>query len=339
MKIITTDYYRRFQCIAAQCSDSCCKEWTVDVDADSARFYRGLEGPLGDRLRHVLQDTPDGTHMIIENCRCPMWRQDGLCEIQAQLGHGALCVTCREFPRLRHDYGDFVELDLELSCPEAARMMFAGPPLLQVAEQPGGDASAYDEQTMTILRRSRETVSALLSQEQIPLAQGLAIMLLYAHQVQGEIDGADPLPFDAQECLEAAARYAGCGQLQPLADFFSRLEILTEPWRQALASTTSARCVSDKLRPLALYCVRRYWLQAISDLDLICRAKFAVAACALLSAMDGDPCRVSQLFSKEIENDPDNVDAIFDAAYTHEAFTDANLLGLLLNPEKVAKSS
>ena len=47
-----------------------------------------------------------------------MWRQDGLCRIQAELGHEALCKTCREFPRLRHDYGSFVELGLELH-PEA----------------------------------------------------------------------------------------------------------------------------------------------------------------------------------------------------------------------------
>jgi hypothetical protein len=37
----------------------------------------------------------------------------------------------------------------------------------------------------------------------------------------------------------------------------------------------------------------------------------------------------AQLYSKEIENSADNVDAILDAAYTHPALTDANLLTLL----------
>jgi len=50
----------------------------------------------------------------------------------------------------------------------------------------------------------------------------------------------------------------------------------------------------------------------------------------LVSAMEGDPVELAQLFSKEIENDPDNVDAILDGAYTHPALTDTVLLGLLL---------
>jgi len=76
-------YYEDFHCIASACPDSCCKEWEVDVDDQAAAFYRSLEGALGDRLRQVLKDTKDGTVMTIENGRCPMWRQDGLCRIQA----------------------------------------------------------------------------------------------------------------------------------------------------------------------------------------------------------------------------------------------------------------
>ena len=90
MNVFTPNYYRDFHCIASACPDSCCKEWVVDVDSPSADFYRSLEGPLGEHLRQVLKDTEDGTVMTIENGRCPMWRQDGLCRIQAELGHDAL---------------------------------------------------------------------------------------------------------------------------------------------------------------------------------------------------------------------------------------------------------
>ena len=106
MELLIPEYYNRFSCIAAACPDSCCKEWAVDVDAESARMYRALPGALGDRLRQVLTDTEDGDAVMeIENGRCPMWREDGLCRIQAELGHDALCHVCRNFPRLRHDYG------------------------------------------------------------------------------------------------------------------------------------------------------------------------------------------------------------------------------------------
>lgn len=78
------------------------------------------------------------------------------------------------------------------------------------------------------------------------------------------------------------------------------------------------------------YMVLRYWLQAVSDLDLICRVKLAVTACLLVGALGGDPTQTAHLFSKEIENDPDNVEAILSGAYTAPALTDANLLVLLL---------
>jgi len=55
-----------------------------------------------------------------------------------------------------------------------------------------------------------------------------------------------------------------------------------------------------------------------------------VAACILVRNLGGDPIQTAQLYSKEIENNLDNVEAILDAAYTHPAFTDDKLLGLLL---------
>ena len=38
----------------------------------------------------------------------------------------------------------------------------------------------------------------------------------------------------------------------------------------------------------------------------------------------------AQLFSKEIENDADNMDAVLDAAYAPPAVTDKKRLGMLL---------
>ena len=75
--------------------------------------------------------------------------------------------------------------------------------------------------------------------------------------------------------------------------------------------------------------VERYWLQAVSDYDLYSRAKFTVIACLLMQILGGDLVSTAQLFSKEIENSADNVEAILDGAYGHPAFTDDKLLGML----------
>ena len=324
MKQYFPEYYRAFQCIAGACPDSCCKEWTVDVDDSAAAYYRSLEGALGDRLRSVLQDTEDGTIMEIENGRCPMWRQDGLCRIHAELGHDALCKTCRDFPRLRHDYGDFVELGLELSCPEAAKLILNGGAMLS-EDVSGGEEPEYDPEVMAILKESRQQALAVL--EDYPLPQALAIILLYAHDVQAQIDGEDAVDFQPDALLDEAKGYAGKADVESIFRFFAGLEILTEDWAKMLANAPAQIRWS---KPLMQYLIGRYWLQAVSDFDLICRVKFMVTACILVGSLEGDFLRAAQLFSKEIENDAENVEAVLDGAYRSPALTDLNLFAILL---------
>ena len=56
-----------------------------------------------------------------------------------------------------------------------------------------------------------------------------------------------------------------------------------------------------------------------------------VISCLLVRNLGGDPIVTAQQYSKEIENDADNIDAILDGTYTHPALTDTALLGLLWN--------
>ena len=328
MKITKPSYFDTFRCIASDCPDSCCKEWDVQVDDDKAAFYRSLPGPLGDRLREVLKDVDGETVMTIIDRRCPMWRRDGLCRIQAELGHDALCKTCREFPRLTHDYGDFVEYGLELSCPEAARIILSSPVQMITEEVPGGEAPEYDEEAMEVLLRTRETARAILTWDR-PVPEILALLLMYGYQAQAELDGAEELPFHPETALEEARGFASHGNLPMIADFFLDLELLTGEWPALLHSPAPAQWSDAHLR-IARYLADRYWLQAVSDYDLVSRVKLTVIACLLIRHLGGDILRTAQLFSKEIENDADNVDAILDGAYTSPAFTDDKLLGALL---------
>ncbi len=329
MRIIKSSHFDRFRCIAADCPDSCCKEWSVAVDPASAARYRALPGPLGDRLRQVLSDDGGETVMAIENRRCPMWRTDGLCRIQAELGHDALCKTCRDFPRLTHDYGDFQEWGLELSCPEAARLILTSPAHPVPCEVPGGDQPEYDEEAMEILQRTRAAALSLLDGS-LPVPDALAALLMFGYHAQSELDGAPPQPFEANAALEEARGFAKPGDAQAVLDFFKDLEILTPEW-EAMLDAPSWGPWSGMHLPLAGYFVERYWLQAVSDYDLVGRVKLAVVSCLVTKLLGGDLIRTAQLYSKEIENDPDNVDAILDGAYACPAFTDDKLLGLLLD--------
>lgn len=330
MEIITPRYYREFRCLASACPDSCCKEWDVAVDAASAARYRALPGELGDALRSALAEEDGETVMRQTNGRCPMWRQDGLCRIQARLGEEALCRVCRDFPRLRHDYGDFVELGLEMSCPEAARLIFsATPEALLVRTLPGESEPEYDIPVMNTLRRSRGEVLALLQDTRLSLTDALSVMLLYGYAVQEEIDGGEAAVLRPDAMLEEARSLAAPGDIRDILHFYAGLEILTERWRSRLSAPAADAPWTDALRPLARYAVERYWLQAVSDYDLVCRVKFIILSCIVVYALGGDPVETAQLYAKEIENDADNVDAILDGAYTSPALTDVKLLGLL----------
>ena len=321
--------YNKFRCIADKCLDSCCQGWEVDVDEETAAYYRSLEGDLGDRLRRVLQTVEGESSMILEDGRCPMWREDGLCHIQAQLGEEALCHTCHTFPRLRHDYGDFIERGLELSCPEAARMILCAAPAPFIEEQTDGGEAEYDQEAMEVLLRTRKQVLEILSDDSRSVGETLALALLYGYQAQGELDGDAELPFDSQAALESATEFSKAADEKLWLEFFRSLEILTPEWKKMLENPAPAPW-SKEFLALARYFVERYWLQAVSDYDLACRVKFTVIACLTVKLLGGDIYRTAQLFSKEIENNTDNVEAILDAAYAHPAFTDDKLLGALM---------
>jgi len=330
MIITKPDYFDHFQCIAGACPDSCCKEWDVQVDEASAAAYRALSGPLGDRLREVLSTEDGETVMTIVDGRCPMWRSDGLCRIQAELGEAALCKTCREFPRLTHDYGDFMELQLELSCPEAAKWILSQEnPKVVTLETPDSPEAEYDEEAMAVLKASREKALELLFRKDLPVPRALALTLLYGYQAQSELDGEEPDDFDAASALDSVRVFLKDSNPQEMRDFFGELEILTPEWKALLLAPSPAPW-SEHHRALAGYLIQRYWLQAVSDYDLYCRVKWVIIACLLVRHLGGDIFRTAQLFSKEIENNIDNVEAILDAAYSHPAFTDDKLLGMLL---------
>lgn len=334
MEIRYPAYYDTFRCLAGACPDSCCKEWAVAVDPEAEAKYRALPGELGDALRAVMCEEDGDIILALTPDRCcPMWRRDGLCRIQAQLGEEALCNTCRQFPRLRHDYGDFVELGLELSCPEAARLILSSSGQETVVRQEdGGEEPEYAPEDMALLLQSRQEALQILADPKYSIGQALAILLLLGYAVQAALDGDDADVFDPDQALATAKKLAASGDGAALLGLYGELEILTEDWKAQLAAPLGSSW-ADTHRAMARYFVERYWLQAVSDLDLVCRVKFILASCLAIKLLGGDIFVTAQRYSKEIENDAANVDALLDAAYTHPTMADIRLLGLLLEDE------
>jgi hypothetical protein len=182
---------------------------------------------------------------------------------------------------------------------------------------------------MQTLLRSRGEALSFLEESSLPLSQKLAVLLLYAHDVQEEIDGGTSAILTPDRNLQDAFRYAEAGNFSLITEFFLNLEILTPQWKARLASAHVPAPWNDRHLALARYFIHRYWLQAVADYDLIGRVKLAIVSCLMIKMMGGD-LRAAQLYSKEIENSIDNVEAILDGAYTSPALADIRLLDLLL---------
>lgn len=335
MQVLEPNYYASFRCLAEACPDSCCKEWEVLVDQDSAARYQALPGDLGDRLRAVMKTEDGEVWFTLEDRRCPMWRGDGLCRIQAELGEAELCQTCAQFPRLCHEYGDFVELGLELSCPEAARLILSAPAAAPISREiPGGEAPDYDPDAMALLRDSRQRVLALIDDPSLSVEQILGKLLLYAYDVDEFLN----FPEDTPEPPEPLTRQIpvcsddGTITMWDLFELYRGLEILTPRWEQALRSGPRPAPWTDDFRPLIRYFVERYWLQAISDLDLASRAKFIAVSCLMIRHLGMALLPAAQLYSKEIENDAENVNTLLDASFTAPELTDDAILRLISQP-------
>ena len=333
MQIRYPDYYKKFTCLAGACPDSCCHEWEVDVDPVSADYYRTLPGALGDRLREVLKDGEDGwaSMELTLDRRCPMWRDDGLCRIQAEQGHDALCDTCQKFPRLSHDHGDFMELGLELSCPEAARLILAHPHARWITEEvPGGEPPAYEALTMEVFRISREKAVALALDESVSVGEAMASVLIYATRVQMACDLDEIREFDRQWHLDCCYRKMWDGTMDQMLAPYWDLEILTDRWKDFLDRGAQDEPWKTEHRALMRYFIDRYWYMSIYDGEIQMRAMFILLSCLVIRAMGGDTAEMAQLYSKEIENNPDNVEALYDYLMKNETQCLFRLISLAL---------
>ena len=124
MPRVYPDFYPRFRCRAEGCRHSCCRGWEIDVDTESAAYYRALPGPLGDALRAALTEDDEGFHFSLdEEARCPFLRRDGLCRLICELGEDALCDICALHPRFFGDCGAYELAGLGLSCEAATALL------------------------------------------------------------------------------------------------------------------------------------------------------------------------------------------------------------------------
>ena len=67
----------------------------------------------------------------------PVFLAEGLCGIQKKLGEDHLSMMCSAYPRVMNVVDDVLQRSLDLSCPEAARIVLLDPNPMQFDEEEG----------------------------------------------------------------------------------------------------------------------------------------------------------------------------------------------------------
>jgi lysine-N-methylase len=135
--------YHAFRCIGADCEDTCCVGWIVNVDKPTYEAYQRCDDPqIGPRLHELVTINTDSAsddnyaRIALSGPSCPFF-SEGLCSIQKTLGAEYLSMMCAAYPRVMNVVDDVLQRSLDLSCPEAARIVLLDPEPMQFDEEEG----------------------------------------------------------------------------------------------------------------------------------------------------------------------------------------------------------
>lgn len=125
-------YLKEFECIGGKCEDSCCIGWDIDIDKTTFRQYYKVQDK---EMKKMFQknvhnneycQSPDvdyGKVKLKGDKRCPFLDEDNYCIIYSNLGEEYLSNVCTSFPRILNKIDGYYEMSLDVSCPEAARIL------------------------------------------------------------------------------------------------------------------------------------------------------------------------------------------------------------------------
>ncbi len=155
MKYTSTNATANFNCLQADCPDTCCKGWSMQLDDATYAKYEGTD--LEDAVAY------DGANKEIrvmkrdaETDYCIKFT-DGKCSIHAAQGDEMLGDACNFYPRVTRKFGDEVVMTATLSCPEVTRLMlFADNPVAEVQ----ADANRFPSTLKDYLPEELNTESA-----------------------------------------------------------------------------------------------------------------------------------------------------------------------------------
>lgn len=116
-----------FKCLGAECEDTCCIGWGMQINEGHKELYQKVAPELAESVTTLNPETPDLFIMKRdpETDYCVKF-DNGLCGIHKQYGERFLGDACYFFPRSTRKFGDNTIVTATLSCPEIARLALLG---------------------------------------------------------------------------------------------------------------------------------------------------------------------------------------------------------------------
>lgn len=333
----TPSYYNKFRCTADSCTDNCCIGWEIDIDSDTAAYYKSVKGDFGKRLKENISDE---NFFILKGERCPFLNEKNLCDIIINCGENRLCQICRDHPRYFEWYGKIKEGGVGLSCEEGARLILTNDGT-DICE---GVADEYEDEIdgelLSVLIAARDTLFDVL-RSKLPLRKRLTELLAYAEALQLQLDNPhlDEISFTPDRaCVSSLDEFFSLyADFEPIDDSWTEeLRRLSElPTREAEATAFKTVQAEEYATRLAVYFLWRYFLKGAFDSEILSKVKFAVVSSLVIGLMVGDKSNLavwtkkSKLYSKQMEYSDENRELFYDYSYEKKCLSSSALISLI----------
>ncbi len=333
MKTIYPEYYKDFKCIAGSCPDTCCAGWEIVIDEKYCNIYKNSQAAAAKKATSKMYtDSDNDVCLTLTDGRCPLLNRDNLCEIYIEMGKDALCDVCRTYPRFKKEAGGISFEGISLSCPEAARLILSDNSFGQLNKEPEFANSELNT-IYNSYKFFRETACK---------GDFFSCMDI-AEEIQSELDFGDTER--AEEIIagyEAEKNIPHIDEVYKTALKISSFDILTGEWKECIellklhlekakkdssylnkrneAFAFLASC--DEIKCIEIYYMYKYFPEAMDSFDIETMVSVAYTCAMVICEMytmkklNNDmlsfdlKLRLSQLFSKEIEHNEENLEKI-----------------------------
>lgn len=234
------DYYKKFNCIADKCPDTCCGKWQIVIDDDSLEKYEDYNGEYRDELRRKV-NWKEGVFRHGRSGKCAFLRDDMLCDMYIHMGKESLCTTCREYPRHTEEFENVREVSLSLSCPEVARILMNITDKVTFVTEEDDEDEVFDDFDYFLysnLEDIRETILNVIQDRSVDIRSRIERVIQIGASAQRHYDEGDLVMWDEceeQDKPEIHGEHEEYMLLQKQAMFLIEdLELLYDDWEDVL---------------------------------------------------------------------------------------------------------